>query len=292
LKTSICAIIVSYNCDEKILLGIENIKNQVNHVLIIDNGSKKKSIEILKKVVSTNVEIIYNIDNMGIAYALNQGIKYAKNNDFEWVVTLDQDSIATKKMIKDMLNVYNSLNCIKKNEVVSIVPRHIEEKTYDEKQIISTDIEYEEILSDITSGNLLKVSIFDKVGYFDEKLFIDCVDNEFCLRLCKSEYKIIRVNSSILLHNLGDIKIKKLITKKATYTNHSFIRRYYITRNRYYVWSLYGRYFKQWVKNDKRAARKDLIMILLFEKNKLLKFKMIIKGYWDFKKNHFGKLNI
>lgn len=290
MKTSICAIIVSYNCDEKIILGIDSIKNQANHVLIVDNGSNGQSLEILKKAISNNVEIIYNSENMGIAYALNQGVKYAKKNDFEWIVTLDQDSIATEKMIKDMLTAYNSLSSTKKNEIVSIVPRHIEQKMYDEKQIVSTNIKCEEVLTDITSGNLIKVSVFDKVGYFDEKLFIDCVDNEFCLRLCKSGYKIIRVNDSILLHNLGNLKIKKFITKKASYTNHSFIRRYYITRNRYYVWNLYGKYFEEWVKTDKKAASKDLIMIILFEKDKLLKLKMIMKGYIDFKKNHFGKL--
>ncbi len=292
MGNSICAIIVSYNCDEQILLGINSIKNQVDHVLIIDNGSNNKSIELLKQTANDQVEIIYNINNMGIAYALNQGVKYAQNNGFTWIVTLDQDSIATKAMIENMLNVYDSLSDNQKLKVLSLVPVHIEENAYVEKQNHGSSVKFEEVVTEITSGNLIKTLTFDKVGYFDEKLFIDCVDHEFCLRISKCGYKIIKVYDSILIHNLGDTKIRKVFTKKIQYTNHSFIRRYYISRNRQYVWNLYKKTFPEWVKNDKKAAAKDIIIIILFERDKWLKIKMILKGYYDFKRNKFGELKL
>lgn len=292
VKENICAMIVSYNCDEKILLVIDSIINQVDSIILIDNGSKSDSLEILKKLNNDKIQIIYNSNNMGIAYALNQGVKYAQNKKFQWVLTLDQDSMAAKDMITNMLKFYYSLDNSQKAEVVSIVPVHIEQKTYNEKQNIKNNNKFQEVLTEITSGNLLNISIFDKIGYFEEKLFIDCVDHDFCFRICKSGHKIIKVYDAILLHNLGDITTKKIFSKKVIYSNHSVIRRYYITRNRFYIWNLYEKNFTEWVKVDKKANLMDLIMIILFEKDKLLKLKMIIKGYIDYRKKHFGELKL
>jgi len=293
LGNSICAIIISYNCDEKIMLGIENIKNQVDYIIIIDNGSKVESLQLLKNIEGTNnIGIIYNIDNMGIAYALNQGVKYAQNHGFTWIVTLDQDSIATNGMIKNMLNVHNSLREDQKLKILSFVPVHVEQSTYVENPLDSLEMKSEEIITDITSGNLIKVSLFDKVGYFDEKLFIDCVDHEFCFRMSRYGYKIMKVHNSILIHNLGDINIIKVFKKRLKSTNHSFIRRYYTSRNRHYIWDLYEKTFPAWVKNDKKSAFNDAVIIILFEKDKLLKIRMIIKGYYDFKRKKFGKLKL
>lgn len=292
MENNICAIIVSYNCDEKILLVINSIINQVNSMVIIDNGSKKLSLDILKKIENSKIKFLYNNKNMGIAYALNQGVKYAQSKNNYWIITLDQDSIATKNMVSNMLEVYYSLSDIQQIDVVSIVPVNIEQKIYDEKQNIKNDIKFEEVLTEITSGNLIKISIFKKIGYFNEKLFIDCVDHDFCFRINKSGAKIIRIFDSILLHNLGDIKTKKIFSKNVSFSNHSYIRRYYITRNRFYIWGLYGQSFGEWVKQDKKAAIMDLFCIILFEKGKLLKIKMIIKGYNDFKKKCFGELKL
>lgn len=292
MKEYICAILISYNCDEKILLVVENIINQIEKIVIIDNGSNIQSKKILNKMQGSNIEIIYNTKNMGIAYALNQGIKYAQSNAFDWIITLDQDSIATKNMVNNMLLVYNSLNNMQKSKVVSIVPDNVEEKNYNENEYTKNNKRFDEVLTEITSGNLLKVSVFDKIGYFEEKLFIDCVDHDFCFRINQNDYKIIKVYDAVLLHNLGNITTKKILSKNIIYSNHSFIRRYYITRNRFYIWNTYGNDFVVWTKNDKKAAILDLIMIILYENDKILKLKMIIQGYIDFKKNHFGELKL
>ncbi len=75
-------------------------------------------------------------------------------------------------------------------------------------------------------------------------------------------------------------------------TNHNAIRRYYITRNRFYVWKKYKEYFPWFINYEKNRTIKEIIKLLLGEDDKILKIKMIIQGYWDFKKNKFGKLDI
>ena len=48
-------------------------------------------------------KFVFNSENLGIAKALNQGIEIAIKEKFEWVITMDNDSIATENMIDNML---------------------------------------------------------------------------------------------------------------------------------------------------------------------------------------------
>lgn len=290
LNNDICAIIVSYDCDKNIINCINSIEKQVASIVVVDNGSSSSSKEVLEEIIKRGINIIYNEDNMGIAYALNQGVTYAKEKKYKWVLTLDQDSTATEAMISKMLNVYSSLDDYYKDKVVSIVPSHVEQSSYKESEAVNGSSSYEEILTDITSGNLVKLDVFDDIGYYNEKMFIDLVDHEFCLRLRSKGFVIIRVKDSILLHNLGNTNVRKLFSKTVYSTNHSPIRRYYITRNRNYIWNKYEEFYPEWVKHDKKSALKDFVIILLYEKSKLKKVKMILKGYLDYKFHRYGKI--
>lgn len=71
-KKEILAVIVSYNCDDKILRCYNSIKQQVDKVVIVDNFSQDEKSKQYLKQLSTEAEIIYNDSNYGIAKALNQ----------------------------------------------------------------------------------------------------------------------------------------------------------------------------------------------------------------------------
>lgn len=144
----------------------------------------------------------------------------------------------------------------------------------------------------ITSGNLIKADLIRNIGFFNDNLFIDYVDYDFCCRIIENDLFIMKVNNAILIHNLGDTMRKKFLWKDVEYTNHSYIRRYYISRNRFYVWNKYKHIAPNFIYNDKKESLEEIIKILLFENNKILKLKMIIKGYIDFKNNIYGKLNL
>ena len=124
---------------------------------------------------------------------------------------------------------------------------------------------------------------------FYEKLFIDLVDHDFCLNLNKKGYKILQVNSSVLVHNLGESEKKKVLGVTMIPTNHSALRRYYMSRNRHYIWDKYKEDFPKWVLTDKRRFITENLKIILFEDNKIEKFKYIKMGIRDYKNNIFGK---
>ena len=100
------------------------------------------------------------------------------------------------------------------------------------------------------------------------------------------------LNNAILYHNLGNTKIKKIFGKNMYCTHHNAIRRYYITRNRFYTWKKYKKYDFYELKKDKKAFLKEIVKIILLEEEKYIKVKMMFKGYKDYKKNRYGKLEL
>ena len=282
---NIAAVIITYNTGNEFSKNVLSLKKHVGEVIVVDNGSNKETLSMLRGL-KEEITLIELNENKGIAYALNRGIEYAVNNDFQWVLTLDHDSTVSDSMISNMLSVYNSIDESEKEKIVMLTPKHVEEKQMD---VVSKSQEnkWEYVLTEITSGALTKADFY-KNELYDEKLFIDLVDHDYCLRINSMGYKIIRVNSAILIHNLGESIQKKILGITITPTNHSALRRYYMSRNRKYIWNKYRGTFKEWVIKDKIRYLNEIVKIIAFEDEKLNKLKMIKLGLNDYKDKKWG----
>lgn len=282
---NIAAVIITYNTGNEFSKNVLSLKKHVGEVIVVDNGSNKETLSMLRGL-KEEITLIELNENKGIAYALNRGIEYAVNNDFQWVLTLDHDSTVSDSMISNMLSVYNSIDESEKEKIVMLTPKHVEEKQMD---VVSKSQEnkWEYVLTEITSGALTKADFY-KNELYDEKLFIDLVDHDYCLRINSMGYKIIRVNSAILIHNLGESIQKKILGITITPTNHSALRRYYMSRNRKYIWNKYRGTFKEWVIKDKIRSLNEIVKIIAFEDEKLNKLKMIKLGLNDYKDKKWG----
>ena len=289
---SVSAVIITYNVENDFKNRINKLKGKVNEIIVVDNGSKAETISMLKEL-EKEITIIYLEKNKGIAYALNTGIKYSIEKGYDWILTLDHDSIVTDNMINNMLKCYEGFEEELKEKVAMLVPVHVEEKEHENNRVINNEEvsskSYTEVLTEITSGALTKASIYKSVGLYDEKLFIDLVDHDYCLSLNKKGFKVIQVNSAILIHNLGESVKKSILGLKMIPTNHSPLRRYYMSRNRHYIWNKYKKDFPGWVLTDKRRFITENLKIVLFEDNKIEKFKYIREGIRDYKNNIFGE---
>ena len=282
---NIAAVIITYNTGNEFSKNVLSLKKHVWEVIVVDNGSNKETLSMLRGL-KEEITLIELNENKGIAYALNRGIEYAVNNYFQWVLTLDHDSTVSDSMISNMLSVYNSIDESEKEKIVMLTPKHVEEKQMD---VVSKSQEnkWEYVLTEITSGALTKADFY-KNELYDEKLFIDLVDHDYCLRINSMGYKIIRVNSAILIHNLGESIQKKILGITITPTNHSALRRYYMSRNRKYIWNKYRGTFKEWVIKDKIRFLNEIVKIIAFEDEKLNKLKMIKLGLNDYKDKKWG----
>ena len=83
---SICAIIVTYHPTGEHIDNLSALVDQVDEVVIVDNGSGSATKELLDNLKCySKVNVIYIRENIGIAAALNIGVKKAKTNDHQWV---------------------------------------------------------------------------------------------------------------------------------------------------------------------------------------------------------------
>ncbi|MCI6458683.1 MAG: glycosyltransferase family 2 protein [Clostridiales bacterium] len=290
--SKVAAIIVSYNPDKNLLDSVNLLISQVEKIIIVDNGSieeKRKDISSIKDIDNERIEVIFNEENLGIATALNIGVREALKQGFNWILTMDQDSKASKDMVEKMFEVYNNIDEKERKSILSIFPNFVDERiqSIEENSVMNT---YEYVDADITSGNLVKAEVFDKVGFFDDSLFIDLVDTDFCMRLNEKNIKMIKVRDAILYHSLGESQSVKSIFGKFNTSNHSALRRYYMTRNRFYIWEKYKDLNSFTLNRDKKLFKKEFIKIILGEKDKVNKIKMVFKGYKDYKKGIRGKL--
>ena len=77
MMCKVAAIIVSYNPDSNLFDSINLLLNQVEKVIIVDNGSKEKYVKYIKSINEDKIEIILNKENLGVATALNIGVRKA-----------------------------------------------------------------------------------------------------------------------------------------------------------------------------------------------------------------------
>lgn len=269
MSNNICAGIVLYNPDiTQLKRNIAAIIKQVQILYLQDNGSA--NISDVEKIIAdtSSIVLLRNPENKGIAWALNALCKRAESDNFQWILTLDQDSVCPQNMIA-LYKAYlprADMLCPK------IVDRNYGVLDGNSEKVETVD-------KCITSGCLLRLSSWRKLRGFDEKMFIDGVDFEFCYRMKKNGMNILRVNDVVLSHEIGNITVKHFLGFRVIVKNHSAFRKYYIAKNIIYM----------------AKKRKNLILlikgilqevkligiVLLYENDKGAKMQRIINGMID-----------
>lgn len=269
----IIAGIVTFNPELNLLeKNINSIITQVDNLIIVDNSSNNiDDLLSLTSKIDNKILVIKNNENLGIATALNQIMNYAFENKIEWVLTLDQDSISPNNIILE----YKKYLTFKKVAIISpnIFDRnigYIKSKEIDDKN-------YVYVKNAITSAALTNVAVWKEIGEFDDILFIDYVDFEYCERVLANGYFIMKVNNVILNHEIGNSKIIKTVFGNYTVQNHNKYRKYYIARNLVYL-STKGKRVK--IKKLLSVAKLTL-KTFIFEKQKKEKIQYIFQGIID-----------
>lgn len=296
----VCAGIVLYNPEIALLKkNISSLSLQVEKVLLYNNGSA--NFREIKTEFSRydGVEIVDGKENRGIAFALNQILFWAEENGFPWVLTMDQDSVCANNMIAEYSKYSNS------NEVALISPYVLNNGKTTLSELKAMELpnvtEINDPVKCITSACLTNVKIAKKLGTFNEKLFIDCVDIDLNCRVLEAGYKILRINTTYLIQQMGVGKTIPLFEKLEKLTHIDIFRRaesvavysdrrlYYHSRNSRYIRKKYKIHGKQ------TTAWFILLYYIYFsifypsDRNRLKMWKAMIKGFSDYKIPMLGK---
>jgi rhamnosyltransferase len=231
----LAGVVILYHPDvSKTLENMASYAHQLDKLYIIDNSEPacfERSIAFSS--FNVTVEYIANGVNEGISKRLNQAAHKAIAEGYDFLLTMDQDScfeVGAFEKYKSLVNEHLLSNENRNLKVaqfgVNSDPKHIH---ISEQHIITNNL--------ITSGTILNLSIFKKVGDFDENLFIDFVDVEYSLRAAYLGYQNWILPNVIMKHSLGFLKMGRSLFnfKKTPRILHAPIRVYYMVRNGWYM---------------------------------------------------------
>jgi|HubBroStandDraft_6_1064221.scaffolds.fasta_scaffold74701_2 rhamnosyltransferase len=282
----VCAVVVTYHPGAKILDNISRILAQVQGLVVVDNCSNVDELERLRVASRTlSFQLIENGENLGIAEALNEGVRWAKSRDYPWVLLLDQDSGITDGFVRQMFAAWESR--LDRERVASIHPRYVDPQT--RVEVVVPRASDGSPLFPMTSGALMPGWIFERIGWFASEYFIDLVDWEYCFRIRAAGYLVTDSSQAALLHTPGNPKTVTVMGHSFQSSHHSAIRRYYISRNCIAFYRKYFFSFPGLIMNSMYRQMHDTIVCLITEENRARKFRNFLLGTWDGLTGKMGK---
>lgn len=257
-------VVVTYFPDvEKTRKNILSYIHEVDCLIIWENTpiAKRDRFKVILPEHAGKIRYMGENENVFIARALNQAVNYGLENGFSHILTMDQDS----RFEPEHFDKYKQIACNPADSIAIFGPN----PNYSfEAKITDIPMDKRQL---ITSGNIINLQLFDKIGLFREDFKIDGVDYEFCFRAKRNGYHCRMVSSILMKHHLSPMR------------NIPPDRLYYMARNNVLLRREYPEYgFGRFgFGNIIAYVIKPLLRIALTEKLKSKKIKMIIKGVYD-----------
>ena len=211
-------VIPNLNGENSIEECINSLFSQTikNTAIVVENGSTDNSLAILKKNYQ-DIEIIENSKNLGFAGGVNQGIKKAIDLGAEYVALFNNDAVADKNWIKELVGVMHA-----SPEVGIVAPKLL---SSDEKHLDSTGDQYtswglpyprgrkeedagqydkpEKVFSASGGASLYRVSMLKEIGLFDNDFFAYYEDVDISFRAQLAGWKVLYEPSAVAYHEIG-----------------------------------------------------------------------------------------
>ena len=277
----VIACVVLYNPDDMMLGNILSYYYKINELIIIDNSPVRSDFFYHYFKDESRTEYVFFGENLGIATALNTACRLALDKGYNWILTMDQDSRFVDDSFFSLLQKgFSPEVAIYAASYTDVFGRWL--KPYDS--------DFNEIHFAISSGNLLHLSKWEEVEGFEDKLFIDEVDHDFCLKLRLKKYKILTSREILLSHTVGVKDSVNLTNKSKTSSRPQPIRFYYITRNGLYI---IKRYFIKdfWFAGNRLFYfGKAILRIIFLYPDKTQYLKYLCLGIKDFFRSRYGRL--
>jgi len=283
------AIVILYNPDKNALERISIYARNFSEVFVVDNsevidGSTEK---ILRKYSNCTYKVMDG--NEGIAKALYWG--YSQIDNYDFVLTMDQDSSYDDRNIASMKKIIETYN----DDSVAIFSANYSKKYFDKKnnqytvsKLSIPKNSIQEVNFCMTSGSFVKVNFLKEVLPLTD-LFIGYVDNLLCYKLLNNKKKLVRIGCSSFIQQVGNDVSNNLYNRFFHVLYHSEIRYYYMIRNNLLLQREFesNSYIKLLLK---LSLLRVLFNIVIGENKKKAKLVACIEGYKGYKNNQKGKI--
>jgi len=273
----ILLVIVTYNGSKWIEACINSVLNGslVPDIFIVDNNGSDDTVEIIKNKFSEKVTLIQSDKNLGFGKANNIGLRYALQNNYDFVFLLNQDAFLEFNTLERLVEV-----SIKNNEYGILSPIHLNADGTQLEMYFSqfvncqnnphfySDFIMKKAIQDVYDFNfisaaawLLPINTLKNIGGFDPIFWHYGEDDNYCQRVLYHNLKIGVVTNTFVKH---DTKIRQ-------YSND------YIYSTRYFL--DYEKDLQVKYANINYLPHVD---VLFYEKKKLLKSLLLSFILFDF----------
>lgn len=297
------ALVVTYYPDPGFPERLQAILREFPLLLVWDNTDDREvSASIASEVKRIGARFATGSANIGLGTAFNRGFARLAELGATWICTFDQDSMPQSGFAAELLGTASrqlvdgmsvaAVGANWRDAVRMRMARHLVRHPY-----VPLAFRRVEALTDlasvdfvISSGCLTRLEAWRQLGGFDETLFIDLVDADFCLRAKRAGWTIAVSASSILQHHRGSKRAVQRFGRTWWPSCMPPKRLRYLFRNRVRLLLRHGRATPHWAIYEMTHSLKVLIEDVLLTSGRWTRLRAIIAGLCDAAHGRQGRL--
>lgn len=216
-------------------------------VLVVDNASRDGSQEAVSRYYP-EVCILKNKENLGYVKAVNQGITYGLHKDMDYIWIFNNDVVVEENSLKRLVEVgqYDKNNGIIAPVIYSYSnPERIDnigykinywtgrlkKMKYGRDVFCNTKEEIASVDSILGCSNLVKTSVFKKIGMYQTIYELYFEETDFNVRAKKTNFRVVVVKGARVWH------------KNASTMNKFIFRRAYLLLRNLFLFELFNARF-------------------------------------------------
>lgn len=281
-------VVVLFHATQAHLQNVLYLKQLCPVVIAVDNSEVADTIAHTA-LLSEGVDVICNKNEGGIAGAFNRGFDALILRGCNTVFLFDQDSQVDQHYFTSMLRACADVGgefYILGPKVFDVnvnryLPAHVVRRfSITQVPVNETDCGVMRCSCLISSGTVLNVSTYRRLGPFDEGYFIDQVDTEYCFRANRQNVPVY-INTSVTLHHeLSKRAQRRVLGRNITQWNMPPSRQYYSARNCLFITKGYGIHFPLMILINVITLQ-QIVSIVFFEQRKGHKLLSLLAGLFD-----------
>lgn len=211
-------VIPNWNGAERIRLCLDSLQAQTeaHQTIVVDNGSVDSSVKIIEEDYP-DVILIKNSKNRGFAGGVNAGIRMAIERDAEYVALLNNDAVADKDWLKNLVKFLdaNPKAGIATSKICDGKKTHLDSTgdlytiwglPYPRGRGEEFSAKYDKdvwVFGASGGASIYRVKMLEQVGLFDEDFFAYYEDVDISFRAQLAGWKIGFVPSAEVYHEIS-----------------------------------------------------------------------------------------
>lgn len=278
------ALVTLYFPDENVKNNITQLSKFVDKVVLLDNTPNSDNFALFSGIEKT--EYVAYKENLGLSLAFNRYLKTLTGNCY--IIFFDQDSFCPEDLVEHLKEDYQTC-CDNLGKKGIIGPAYFEKNAGrlmvpSQKEEVSVGLY--EVKSIITSGMFTEFDVIRESGSWNDEIFLDMADWDFCWRVLQSGFFCCFSTNVVLSHRLGKsvhhiagIKVKEGVPFRVYYQTRDCL---YLLKKNYVPLKFKIRFVLM------LTVRPILHLIFLSDRKKRIHY--FFKGISDYKKNIHGVL--